>query len=83
MTKKKDTKPIVEDPDLYARMKKHLYSKEPLLGEDSPFSELLQQMVDKMLDGEMDAFMSEERTTGKTNKPGRYDQQQNGRQDTE
>ena len=68
MTKKKDTKPIVEDPDLYARMKKHLYSKEPLLGEDSPFSELLQQMVDKMLDGEMDAFMSEERTTGKTNK---------------
>jgi len=68
MTKKKDTKPIVDDPELYSRMKEHLYSKEPLLGEDSPFSELLQQMVDKMLDGEMDAFMSGERTIGKVNK---------------
>jgi len=28
--------------DLYARMKEHLYSKKPVLGADSPFSELLQ-----------------------------------------
>lgn len=66
--KKKDTKPIVDDPELYARMKDHLYSKQPLLGEDSPFSELLQQMVDKMLDGEMDAFIGDERAKGKANK---------------
>ncbi|MDF1697645.1 MAG: hypothetical protein P1U56_17500 [Saprospiraceae bacterium] len=38
-----------EDSDLYKRMKNHLYSKEKLLGEDSPFSELLQNMVTKML----------------------------------
>lgn len=66
--KKKDTKLKVEDPELYARMKDHLYSKKPLLGEDSPFSEMLQQMVDKMLDGEMDDFMSGERTDGRVNK---------------
>lgn len=58
----------MEDPELYARMKEHLYSKKSLLGEDSPFSELLQQMIDKMLDGEMDAFLSEEHAKGKTNK---------------
>ena len=65
---KKDTKPLVEDPDLYKRMKEHLYSNQPLLGEDSPFSELLQQMVDKMLEGEMDAFMTKEKVEGKVNK---------------
>ena len=41
------------DSELYARMKEHLYSKKPLLGEDSPFSELLQSMVDQMLDAEI------------------------------
>lgn len=58
----------MDDPQLYKRMKKHLYSKEPLLGEDSPFSELLQQMVDKMLDGEMEDFMSDQRKEATTNK---------------
>lgn len=68
MKKKKDTNPFLDDPQLYERMKKHLYSKEPLLGEDSPFSELLQQMVDKMLDGEMDDFMNNQRKEATTNK---------------
>ncbi|HSQ84426.1 MAG TPA: IS256 family transposase [Desulfobacterales bacterium] len=68
MTKKKDTKKLIDDPQLYERMKAHLYSKQPLLGEDSPFSELLQQMVDKMLEGEMDVFLGEERQEGKANK---------------
>ncbi len=49
-------------------MKSHLYSKEKLLGEDSPFSELLQNMVNKMLDGEMDGFMSKEHKSKKVNK---------------
>lgn len=66
--KKKKENPFSKDPQLYERLKDHLYSKEPLLGEDSPFSELLQTMVDNILDGEMDAFMSEERKGGKTNK---------------
>lgn len=68
MEKKKDTKKTTEDSELYARLKEHLYSKEPLLGEDSPFSELLQQMVNKLLDGEMEAFIEDERLEGKKNK---------------
>jgi transposase-like protein len=68
MAKKKTKKELVDDPELYARMKEHLYSKKPLLGEDSPFSELLQQMVDQMLDGEMDAFLDEEQSADKVNK---------------
>lgn len=66
--KKKETKPIVEDPVLYKRMRDHLYSKKPLLGEDSPFSELLQTMVDQMLDGEMEAFMTDQKSEGRRNK---------------
>lgn len=68
MEKKKDTKKTTEDSELYARLKEHLYSKQPLLGEDSPFSELLQQMVNKLLDGEMEAFIEDERLEGKKNK---------------
>lgn len=66
--KKKDTNPKVDESELYARMKEHLYSKKSLLGEDSPFSELLQQMVDKMLEGEIESFLDEEKAAGKTNK---------------
>lgn len=57
-----------KDSALYKRMKSHLYSKEQLLGEDSPFSELLQAMVNGMLDGEMDSFLSEEKALKKVNK---------------
>lgn len=68
MSKKKDKKPVIEDEQLYARLKEHLYSKEPLLGENSPFSELLQQMVDQMLEGEVENFLDQERAEGKSNK---------------
>lgn len=49
-------------------LKSHLYSKKPLFGNDSPFSVLLQSMVNTILDGEMEVFLSEERQSGKTNK---------------
>jgi len=65
--KKKD-KDINLDPELYGRMKKHLYTKKPVLGEDSPFSKLLQKMVNTILDGERDSFLSEESSEGKVNK---------------
>jgi transposase-like protein len=68
MKQKKDKKLIVKDEALYERLKDHLYSKQPVLGEGSPFSELLQEMVDQMLDGEMDAFLEEQRESGKVNK---------------
>ena len=54
--------------ELYERMKEHLYSKKKLLSEDSPFSELLQSMVNGILEGEMESFLSEEREQNKTNK---------------
>ena len=65
---KKKVNPLKNDPELYARMKEHLYSKKPVLGEDSPFSEMLQSMVNTIMDGEMESFMTEEREQGKNNK---------------
>lgn len=56
MNKKK----ITVDSETYERFKDHLYNKRPVFGEDSPFSELLQTMVNEMLEGEMESFMSEQ-----------------------
>jgi len=50
------------------RFKKRLYSKKGLLGKESPFSELLQSMVDTMLESEIDSFLEEQQSSGKTNK---------------
>lgn len=49
-------------------MKSYLESKKRLLGEDSPFSELLQNMVNGMLEGEMESFMAMEKGKIKSNK---------------
>lgn len=59
MNKRKKRDELLVDSEMYGRMKSHLYSGEPVLGEDSPFSELLQTMVNQMLEGEMDSFMSD------------------------
>ena len=42
----------------YEKLKAHLYSKKPLLRKGSPFSALLQNMVNKVLEGEMEDFES-------------------------
>lgn len=65
---KKKTKIKISDVALENRMKEHLYSKKPVLGVDSPFSELLQEMVNQMLEGEMDDFQRNEQKAGKHNK---------------
>jgi transposase-like protein len=65
-----DTK-IMKD-SLYDRMEEHLKSKKPLLGKESPFSELLQTMVNKILEGEADNFLNEEKIEGKSNKRNGY-----------
>jgi transposase-like protein len=57
---------------LYDRMEEHLKSKKPLLGKESPFSELLQTMVNKILEGEADNFLTEEKKEGKSNKRNGY-----------
>lgn len=69
MNKKKLADKLNKDPDLKNRLKEHLYSKKPLLGTDSPFSELLQSAVNEMLEGEIESFMTEEKSSGsKSNK---------------
>lgn len=54
--------------EMYERMKDHLYSKRPILGEDSPFSEMLQSMVNQILEGEMASFMNEDQRLNVKNK---------------
>lgn len=69
MNRKKLKEKLEKDPDLQKRFKDHLYSKKPLLGTDSPFSELLQSAVNQMLEGEIESFMAEEKSKGvKSNK---------------
>ena len=63
---------LIPDVNLRDRMVEHLYSKRPLLGEGSVFSELLQTLVNKMLDGEASDFLDEERASGRVNKRNGY-----------
>ena len=66
--KRQDKKLLDKNSEMYTRLKEHLYSKKPVLGEDSPFSELLQSMVNTILDGEMDHFMADQKESGHKNK---------------
>ncbi|GAA4734316.1 IS256 family transposase [Pedococcus ginsenosidimutans] len=68
MKKEKKNEKEILSQELYDRLKDHLYSKRPVLGEDSPFSELLQSMVNQVLEGEMSSFMNEERASSRKNK---------------
>jgi transposase-like protein len=71
--KKKETlEDLIPDAELRERMVAHLYSKKPLLSEGSVFSELLQSMVNKMLEGEVDDFLDEQRASGEQNKRNGY-----------
>lgn len=68
MKKKQTIEDLMNDPKMNERLKERLYSKKGLLGKESPFSEILQQMVNTMLDGEIDSFLAEERSSGIVNK---------------
>jgi putative transposase len=72
----KEDKTKKEAQDLYERMKDRLYSKEPMFGDGSPFSELLQTMVNKMLEGEADHHIENELERGKKNKRNGYTKKQ-------
>lgn len=65
---KKEQEFKIKDGTLKKRLKDHLYSKKPILGEGSPFSELLQGMVNQMLEGEMEDFQKTQQLEGKRNK---------------
>jgi transposase-like protein len=58
MKKTRNEKGLLPEGELRDRMIEHLYSKRPILGKDSVFTELLQNMVNEMLLGEMDYFMT-------------------------
>lgn len=68
MNKKKTIEDILNDPEMSERLKERLYSKKGLLGKESPFSEILQGMVNTLLEGEIDSFLTEERASGNVNK---------------
>lgn len=68
----KEDKSQKEALDLYERMKQRLYSKEPMFGDGSPFSELLQTMVNKMLEGEANNHIDNELMAGTKNKRNGY-----------
>lgn len=53
-------------------LKAHLKSKKPIYGKDSPFSGLLQKMINLMLEGEVEDHLSMEKSEGKKNKRNGY-----------
>lgn len=57
---------------LEEELKRHLKSKKPLFGEDSPFSGLLQKMVNTMLEGEVEDHIAKSNKQGKKNKRNGY-----------
>jgi transposase-like protein len=68
MKKNQTIEELLKDPGMADRLKERLYSKKGILGKESPFSEILQQMVNTMLEGEIESFLTEERATGSVNK---------------
>lgn len=68
MKGKKKLESLLTDPEMTKRLTSHLRSKKRILSKGSPFSEILQSMVNTMLEGEMDAFMDEEKASEKVNK---------------
>jgi len=68
MKKKKTLESMLQDPEMSLKLAEHLKSKKRLLSKDSPFSDLLQSMVNTMLEGEMDSFIEEEKCLENTNK---------------
>jgi putative transposase len=74
--KKETLEDLIPDADLRDRMVAHLYSKQPLLSEGSVFSELLQSLVNKMLEGEASDFLDEELACGQANKRNGYMEKQ-------
>ena len=58
--------------ELENKLRSHLRSKKPLFGTDSPFSGLLQSMVNTMLEGEMEDHLKQSNKLGKKNKRNGY-----------
>jgi transposase-like protein len=61
--KQKTLEDMFPDPVLRERVRERLYSGEPLFGEGSVFSEMLQALVNASLEGEMDHFIMEQKAS--------------------
>ena len=59
---------LKRDPEVYGAFEEHIKSGKDLFGEDSPFSALLQGVVNAALEGELDSHLEEERSAGRKNK---------------
>ena len=69
MKRKKNKDDLLnKNSELYGEMEAHLKSGKALFGEDSPFSAMLQSMVNTIMEGEMDSFLSGERAADRKNK---------------
>jgi transposase-like protein len=68
MKDKQTIEELLSDPKMSERLKEHLYKKKGILGKESPFSEILQRMVNTILEGEIESFLSEDRASGSVNK---------------
>src|SRR5690554_2973716 len=68
MVKNSKSEEEIVSQEMKERLRSHLLSKERLFGHESPFSELLQDMVNELLEGEMEAFQADQKTNGKRNK---------------
>lgn len=66
--KRKTLEDLFPDPELRNRVKEQLYSGNPLFGQDSVFSEMLQAMINAAMEGEMDQFLEEEKASDEPNK---------------
>ena len=60
---------VKQDPTRYAQLQQHLRDQKPLLGPDSPFSDLLQELVNAALEGEMDDFLAQPPRPGQEDGP--------------
>ena len=68
MKNKQTIEELLSDPKMSERLKEHLYKKKGILGKESPFSEILQKMVNTIHEGEIESFLTEERASGSVNK---------------
>ncbi|MEM7106544.1 MAG: IS256 family transposase [Bacteroidota bacterium] len=61
-------KAVLDNPEARKALEGHLKSGKDLFGKESPFTELLQGMVNVALEGELDAHLEEDHMEGRRNK---------------
>jgi transposase-like protein len=68
MNRKRMLEELATSPEMQTRLEDQIMNKESLLGEGSVFSEMLQNMVNKILETEIEIFLKGEKQNGRKNK---------------